>query len=45
MKLSKANLARITAAIQQFAQFNRCHDIQIKKSNNKQFLTTIKAGL
>jgi hypothetical protein len=45
VKLSKADIAKITAAIQSFAQFNQCYDIIIKKSNNKQYQKAIKEGL
>jgi uncharacterized protein YcaQ len=43
IKLSKSMLAKIGDAIWDFAQFNECDTIKIKKSNNKEFLKTIRA--
>lgn len=45
VKLAKPALVKITDAIQTFAKFNHCRDIILKKSNNKEYLKAIKAGL
>jgi uncharacterized protein YcaQ len=45
VKLTRAAIAKLTAAIQTFARFNNCSDIVIKKSNNKPYLKAIKAVL
>lgn len=44
-KLTKPMLAQISGAIQKFADFNQCREIILKKSNNKEYLKAIKAGL
>jgi len=36
VQLTKPTIAKITDAIKEFAKFNQCRDIVIKKSNNKQ---------
>jgi uncharacterized protein YcaQ len=45
VKLSRPMIGKITGAIQEFAKFNKCRDIEIKKSNQKQYLKDIKKGL
>ena len=45
LKLTQPTIARIGEAITLFAQFNQCRDIEIKKSNNRQYLKAIKDGL
>ncbi len=45
VKLSNAQIAKITGAIKAFATFNQCNAVTITKSNYKQYLKTIKAGL
>ena len=45
VKLSKATLGKITDAIKIFAKFNQCGEVVIKKSNNREYLKVIKAGL
>jgi uncharacterized protein YcaQ len=45
VKLSKPETAKIVEAINRFAQFNQCKTVVIKKCNNKQQLTAIRAGL
>ncbi len=45
VKLSKTALGRITEAIKQFARFNQCTEIVIKKGNNREYIKNIKAGL
>jgi hypothetical protein len=45
VKLNSTTIGKIADAIKAFAEFNRCQDIAIKKSNNKQYLKTIKDGL
>jgi uncharacterized protein YcaQ len=44
VKLSKPVIAKITDAIKAFAKFNKCPDIIIKKSNNKQHIKMIEEG-
>jgi len=44
-KLSKATLNKVAHAIRDFATFNQCKRVEIKKSNNKEFLMTIRARL
>ena len=43
IKLSKSMLAKVGDAIMEFARFNECDRIEIRKSNNKEFLKTIRA--
>lgn len=45
VKLSRPGLARVTDAIKEFARFNRCGEIVIRRSNNKAYLKNIKALL
>jgi uncharacterized protein len=45
VKLTMPKLAQIADAIQKFAGFNQCREIILKKSNKKDFLKAIKAGL
>jgi uncharacterized protein YcaQ len=45
LKLTRPMIVKIVEAIKTFASFNQCQDIVIKKSNNKQHLTAIRAGL
>lgn len=45
VKLSKPVTGKIIDAIKAFAQFNRCQDIIIKRSNNKQQLKAIRDGI
>jgi uncharacterized protein len=45
VKLSKPELAKIADALFRFAQFNQCRDIILKKSNKKEYLKAINAGL
>lgn len=45
VKLSKASLEKITEAIEAFARFNQCQEINFKKSNNRQYIKAIKDGL
>ena len=45
VKLTKPSLGKIIDAIQTFAKFNQCRDIVFKRSNNKNYLKAIKAGL
>ncbi|HEV2478366.1 MAG TPA: crosslink repair DNA glycosylase YcaQ family protein [Puia sp.] len=43
VKLTKPQIAAIKAAIDAFARFNQCDSVEIKKSNNKGYLTALKA--
>jgi uncharacterized protein YcaQ len=45
VKLARPGLAQITNAIQKFANFNQCRQIIFSKSNKKEYLKAIKAGL
>jgi uncharacterized protein YcaQ len=45
VKLSKPAIGKIIEAIKIFAKFNQCAAITIKKSNSKEYLKSIKAGL
>jgi uncharacterized protein YcaQ len=45
VKLSQPMIAGISAALTAFAKFNQCRDIIISKSNNKQYLKTIKEAI
>lgn len=45
IKLSKPMLTKLAEAIKHFAEFNECHRIKIAKSNNKEFLKTIRQQL
>lgn len=45
VKLSRPEITTLTDALRKFAQFNKCADIIIKKSNNKPYLTAIRGGL
>jgi hypothetical protein len=45
VRLTKPEIARLTDAIQTFAAFNQCREIVFKKSNKKEYLKAIKAGL
>ena len=45
VNVDKSMLVKIIGAIDDFATFNECDSVEIKKSNNKVFLKTIRAGL
>jgi uncharacterized protein YcaQ len=45
VKLSKEMIGRLVDAMKDFAEFNQCGEIVIKKSNNKQYLKVLKDGL
>lgn len=45
LKLTQPAISKVTDAIKTFARFNRCREVDIKRSNNKQVLKTIKGGL
>lgn len=45
VKLSKPAIGKITDALSAFAAFNKCEEIVIKKTNNKQYAKAIKDGL
>ena len=45
LKLSAEALQKIATALQKFAAFNQCTDIDVKKSNQKQYLKAIKEHL
>ena len=45
VKLSEAAIDKLVEAIKAFAEFNRCMDVNITKSNNKQYLKEIKDRL
>lgn len=45
VKLSEPMIAELVDSIKAFAEFNRCQDISITKSNNKQYLKAIKDSL
>jgi len=45
VKLSEAAIDKLVEAIKAFAEFNRCMDVNITKSNNKQYLKAIKDRL
>lgn len=45
LKLSKPVIGKVTDAIKRFAAFNQCRDIDIKRSNNKDYVKVIKNGL
>ncbi|GAA0537337.1 winged helix-turn-helix domain-containing protein [Chitinophaga japonensis] len=45
VKLSQPTLARTVDALKVFAGFNQCREIDIKKSNNKQYIKAIKNSL
>lgn len=42
VKISQATLHKLAEAIRTFAQFNQCIGITITKSNNRQYMTTIR---
>jgi uncharacterized protein YcaQ len=42
IKLSKPTLAKVGNAIIDFARFNQCDRVEIKKANNKEFLKSIR---
>lgn len=42
VKLEKPVIARVADAVQRFAAFNQCCEIDIKKSNNRQYLTACR---
>lgn len=44
VKLTKPGLVRLAGAIKDFAGFNRCREIIIKKSNNSQYTKAIKVA-
>jgi uncharacterized protein YcaQ len=44
VKLSKPMLEKLIDALKAFAKFNQCGEIEIKKSNNKQYAKVIKEG-
>jgi uncharacterized protein YcaQ len=43
--LSKTEISKIAEAIKAFARFNQCMEIDIKKSNNREYVKNIKRGL
>ncbi len=45
VKLTKPEIAKLTDAILTFSGFNQCRNIVFKKSNKKEYLKAIKAGL
>jgi uncharacterized protein YcaQ len=45
VKLSQPMIAGLIDSIKEFARFNQCRDIILKKSNQGQFLKAIRAGL
>lgn len=45
IKLTKPMIVKIGDAIQNFAEFNQCHSIVIKKSNNKEVKKNLEAML
>ena len=45
VQLTKPEIASLTDAIQTFARFNQCRNIVFTKSNKKEYLKAIKAGL
>jgi len=45
VKLTKPEVAKFIEALREFARFNNCADIIIKKSNNKSYLKAIRDGL
>ncbi len=45
VKLSSKDLAAIIDAVKTFARFNECRSIELKKTNNKQYLKIIRKGL
>jgi len=45
LKLTQPAISKVTDAIKTFARFNRCREVDIKRSNNKQVLKAIKGGL
>jgi uncharacterized protein YcaQ len=45
VKLSKPVIGKVIEAIKAFARFNRCMEIVIKKSNNREHIKTIKERL
>ncbi|WP_242675047.1 winged helix-turn-helix domain-containing protein [Niastella populi] len=45
VKLSKTQISKITDAIKAFARFNQCTDIDIKRSNNREYVKNIKQAL
>jgi uncharacterized protein len=45
VKLTKPEIAKLTDAILTFAGFNQCRNIVFKKSNKKEYLNAVKAGL
>jgi uncharacterized protein YcaQ len=45
LKLTRAMLEKFIDALKAFAKFNQCHEIVIKKSNNKQYLKVIREAL
>ena len=45
VKLTKTAIDKLIEAIEDFARFNQCRDIILKKSNNKQYGKTIKDGI
>jgi uncharacterized protein YcaQ len=45
VKITKPEVAKFIEALREFARFNNCADIIIKKSNNKSYLKAIRDGL
>ncbi|WP_207515648.1 winged helix-turn-helix domain-containing protein [Longitalea luteola] len=45
LKLSESTISRITDAIKKYAVFNQCRQVDIKKTNNKQYTKAIQAAL
>lgn len=45
LKLTQPVISKVTDAIKTFARFNRCREVDIKRSNNKQVLKVIKGRL
>jgi uncharacterized protein YcaQ len=39
VKLTKQKIAAIKAAIRNFARFNHCEKVEVRKTNNKEFLS------
>jgi uncharacterized protein YcaQ len=44
VKLTKSIAAKVTEAIREFARFNACSAISIKRSNSKAILKVLKEG-
>jgi hypothetical protein len=45
VKLTKAEIGKIAGAVVDFARFNQCGEVLIKKSNSRRYLKWLKEGV